>query len=200
MKTRMKRWCAMLSFLIVAAWAPPVNPLGLSDQERRSLERGDVVVLDVLPPGGTTSVVQGGTALSVVHASPEGVWRVLVDYSRHSGLYPRVTSAEVLQSDPGHALVRYVVGVGPFTFGFHVDNYPDAARRRLQFQLASGRSNQLFRQNWGYWQIDSHPDGTMLTYAMAAQTVLPTFLTRGAERDGLVDTIKAVRDRAERGV
>ncbi len=39
----------------------------------------------------------------------------------------------------------------------------------------------------------------MLTYAMAAQTVLPPFLTRGAEREGLVDTIKAVRDRAERG-
>jgi len=195
----MMRWCAMLSLLIVAAWALPVNPLGLSDQERRSLERGDVIVLDVLPPGGQASVVQGGTALSVVHASPEEVWRVLVDYPRHSGLYPRVTSAEVLQSDSRHALVRYVVGVGPLTFGFHVDNYPDVFRRRLEWQLASGRSNQLFRESWGYWQIDPHPDGTMLTYAMAAQTVLPAFLTRGAERDGLVDTIKAVRDRAQRG-
>lgn len=75
-----------------------------------------------------------------------------------------------------------------------------AATRRLQWQLASGRSNQLFRQSWGYWQIEPHRDGALLTYAMAAQTVLPAFLTRGAEREGLVDTIKAVRDRAEHGL
>lgn len=195
----MKRWYAILALLIVTAWAPAANSLVLSDGERRSLERGDVVFLDVLPPGRAPAAVQGGTAVSMVHASPDEVWQVLVDYPRHSGLYPRVTSAEVLESDPEHALVRYVVGVGPFAFGFHVDNYPDAAHRRLQWQLASGRSNQLFRQSWGYWEIEPHRDGALLTYAMAAQTVLPAFLTRGAEREGLVDTIKAVRDRAEHG-
>ncbi len=189
----------LVSLLIVTGWPPDVNSLGLSDDARRTLDRGEVVVLDVLPPGGKARAAQGGTALSLVHASPADVWRVLVDYPRHSGLYPRVTSTEVLESDPGHALVRYVVGVGPFTFGFHVDNYLDAGKRRLEWQLATGRSNQLFRRSWGYWQIDPHRDGAMLTYAMAAQTVLPAFLTRGAERDGLVDTIKAVRDRAERG-
>jgi hypothetical protein len=190
----------LLSLLIVTGWAPSVNSLGLSDGDRRTLDRGDVVVLDILPPGRPiVSAAQGGTALSLVHASPGDVWRLLVDYPRHSGLYPRVTSAEVLASDPGHALVRYVVGVGPFTFGFHVDNYPDAAKRRLEWQLAAGRSNQLFRQSWGYWQIDPYRDGAILTYAMAAETVLPAFLTRGAERDSLVDTVKAVRERAERG-
>jgi ribosome-associated toxin RatA of RatAB toxin-antitoxin module len=198
----MKLWypiLALLTVTIVTAWAPAVNSLALSDAERKSLERGDVVVLDLLPPGGKPAAAQGGTAVSMVHASPDEVWQVLVDYPRHSGLYPRLTSAEVLESDPAHALVRYVVGVGPFTFGFHVNNYPDAGHRRLAWQLASGRSNQLFRQSWGYWQIEAHGDGAVLTYAMAAQTTLPAFLTRGAERESLVDTIKAVRDRAERG-
>ncbi len=196
----MTRWLVVLALLpIVTAWAPPANSLVLSDGQRRRLDRGDVVLLDVLPPGRAPGSVQGGTAVSMVHASPDQVWQVLVDYRQHRGLYPRVTSAEVLESDPDHALVRYVVGVGPFTFGFHVDNYPDPAHRRLQWQLAPGRSNQLFRENWGYWQIEPEPDGVLLTYSMAAQTVLPGFLTRGAERRGLVETIRAVRDRAERG-
>jgi hypothetical protein len=39
----------------------------------------------------------------------------------------------------------------------------------------------------------------LLTYAMAARTVLPGFLTRGVERGGLVETLKAVRQRAEHG-
>lgn len=33
---------------------------------------------------------------------------------------------------------------------------------------------------------------------MGADIALPAFLTRGAERDGLVATLKAVRERAER--
>ncbi len=67
------------------------------------------------------------------------------------------------------------------------------------WHLAHERQNELFRDKWGYWQVEPHRDGTMLTYAMATRTVLPAFLTRGAERNGLIETLKAVRKRAERG-
>ncbi len=195
----MTRALTLAALLILAVWTPAVNSLGLSDAERRRLEDGEVVVLEILPPGRDGRMAQGGTALSLVNAPPETVWQLLTDYPGHVGLYPRVTTAEVLESDASHAMVRYVVGVGLFSFGFHVDNYPDPVRRRLAWRLAPGRSNGLFRENWGYWQVEPHGDGTMLTYAIAARTVLPAFLTRGAERDGLVDTIKAVRARAEAG-
>jgi ribosome-associated toxin RatA of RatAB toxin-antitoxin module len=187
--------------LIVAAFATAAlaaPPAGLSDEQRRRLVAGEVILLDTLPPGAGKSS-QGGTVLAVVHASAETVWSVLVDYVRHSGLYPRVVAAEVLEADAQHALVRYVVGVGPFSFGFHVNNYPDAARRRLVWSLAENRSNDLFRESSGYWQVDGGSGTALLTYAMAARTILPAFVTRGAERDGLVETVKAVRKRAEDG-
>ncbi|OGK82780.1 MAG: hypothetical protein A2X52_06440 [Candidatus Rokubacteria bacterium GWC2_70_16] len=193
----MKRSLPIAALLILAAWTPSVSSLGLSDDQRRRLEGGEVVVLDILPPGRQAAAAQGGTAFSLVNAPPEAVWQLVTDYPRHVGLYPKVTTAEVLDAAGDHTLVRYVVGVGPFSFRFHVDNYPDAGRRRLAWQLAAGRSNGLFRENWGYWQVEPHGEGTMLTYSIAARTVLPAFLTRGAEREGLVDTIKAVRDRAE---
>jgi hypothetical protein len=155
-----------------------------------------VLVLDVLPPGAARGS-QGGTAVGLVHASPDVVWHVLVDYPRHSGLYPRVMKAEILESDMDRSLVRYIVGVGPFSFGFHVNTYADAARRRIVWRLERERPNDLFRESSGYWQIDGGADAVVLTYAMAARTVLPSFLTRGAERDGLVETVKAVRRRAE---
>jgi hypothetical protein len=90
-----------------------------------------------------------------------------------------------------------VVGVGPFSFGFHVNNWEDPRHRRLVWRLAHDRPNDLFRESWGYWQVDPDRHGARVTYAMAARTVLPAFLTRGAERDGLVETLKAVRARAE---
>lgn len=156
-----------------------------------------MVFVDRLPDGGRGQTGQGGTAMAVVHAAPDAVWQVLTDYPHHRGLYPRVVSAEVLESRPGRAVVRYVIGVGPFSFGFHVENHPDGARRRLDWRLDHGRSNDLFRESWGYWQVEPYGPDAVVTYAMAARTVLPAFLTRGSERDGLIETLMAVRDRAE---
>jgi hypothetical protein len=45
--------------------------------------------------------------------------------------------------------------------------------------------------------IHSHGCDVLLIYAMAARTMLPSFVTRSAERDGLVETPKALRERAE---
>ncbi len=191
--------CLLSSSPILASVTPSITPLALSADQQRRLANGDVIVLDVLPPGAAKGS-QGGTGVALVKASPEAVWRVLVDYARHSGLYPRVVKAEVLARDPERALVHYVVGVGPFSFGFHVNNYPDAAHRHLDWRLEHERPNDLFKESSGYWQIDAdsaQPDHVVLTYAMAARTVLPAFLTRGAERDGLVETLRAVRKRVE---
>lgn len=187
----------LLALLIVAMPVPGAQAVELSTDQQRRLEIGEVVVMDVLPPGGPAKASQGGTVLALVHASPAAVWQVLTDYARHRGLYPRVVDARVLEADGEHALVRYVLGIGPFSFGFHVDNYADEARRRIEWRLAHERPNDLFRESWGYWQLDPRPSGVVVTYAMAARTVLPAFLTRGAERDGLVETVKAVRERAE---
>jgi len=192
------KYCALfLALLIVAMPVPAARAVQLSSDQERRLEGGEVIVIDVLPPGGTAEASQGGTVLSVMHASADTVWHVLVDYGRHAGLYPRVMRAQILEADAEHALVHYVLGIGPFSFGFHVNNYPDEARRRIVWRLAHERPNDLFHDSWGYWQIDPRPHGVLVTYAMAARTMLPAFLTRGAERDGLVETVKAVRERAE---
>jgi len=184
----------LLIFLCPAV--APATP-ELSAEQRQRLGEHEIVLLDILPPGGQAGVGQGGTAVALVRANAADIWRVLVDYAGHSGLYPRVVDATVLEAGADHALVRYVVGVGPFSFAFYVDNFADRARGRLAWQLARGRRNDLFRDSWGYWEVQPVADGALLTYAMAARTMLPTFLTRGAERDGLVQTLQAVRNRAE---
>ncbi len=191
----MARRSLLVALLIVAVWTGPANSFGLAPEQIKRLDRGEVVVLDVVPPGGESG--QGGTAMAVTHASPAAMWRVLVNYPRHRGLYPRVVEARILETDAEHALVRYVVEVGPFSFGFHVTNHADLARWRLDWRLDRARANDLFRDTWGYWQIEPHGEGAIVTYAMGARTVLPAFLTRGSEREGLVETIRAVRERAE---
>ena len=182
--------------LVRGGWSAP-SP-NLSDDQRRRLAAGEVIVFDALPPKAGKST-QGGTALAIVRAPPERVWRIVIDYPGHTRYYPRVTGVEVLEADEQHSLVRYTVGIGPFSFRFHMNKYADPIRRRIEWRLAEGRANSLFRENVGYWQLDEAADGTLVTYALAVRTILPAFATSGSERDSLVDTIRALRKLAEEG-
>jgi len=181
-----------VAFGLATAALGGAAPPDLSADQRQRLSAGEVVVLDTLPAGASKSA-GGGTAVGLVRAAPERVWPVLVDYRGHPRYYPRVVSAEVVEADSQHALVRYEVGVGPLSFGFHMVKYPDPVRRRIEWHLDASRPNNFFRENTGYWQVDPAEGGSLVTYAIAVRTILPGFVTLGAERDSLVDTIQRLR-------
>jgi len=75
--------------------------------------------------------------------------------------------------------------------------YPDPARRRIDWHLDPGHANNFFRENTGYWQVDPAAGGSRVTYAIAVRTILPGFVTFGAERRSLVDTIERLRKLVE---
>ena len=176
------------------ALAPAMLAGGNSDDLRRRLAAREVVVIDAMPPGASPTAL-GGTAVALMRAPPGQVWRVIVDYPGHPRYYPRVTSAEVVEIDGLHAIVHYRIAVGPFSFGVDMNKVPDHRRRRVEWRLAEGRSHGLFLENSGYWQVDpgETADASIVTYAIAVRTMLPGFVTRGAERASLVDTVSALR-------
>ena len=189
----------LLLILIAAALllgSTAVPPVDLSADQRQRLAAGEIVVLDALPPGAGKDA-RGATGVAIVRAPPAQVWGVLTDYPGHVRYYPRVVAVEVLQADERHALVRYVIAVGPTTVGFHMDKYPDPVHRRIEWRLAEGRSNSMFRENTGYWQVAEASGNTLVTYAIAVRTIFPGFFTAGSERQSIVDTITALRKLVE---
>jgi ribosome-associated toxin RatA of RatAB toxin-antitoxin module len=176
--------------------AAPASLRELSEDDRKRLKAGDVLVADTLPRGASESA-RGGTALGLVRASPEQVWHVLIDYPGHPRYYPRVVAAEVVGRSERGVLVRYEVGLGLFSFGFHMEKFPDERRRRIDWHLAEGYSHGLFRENSGYWQVDAADADSLVTYALAVRTLLPGFITRSAERESLTETVIALRKLVE---
>jgi len=170
--------------------------LGLSADQQSRLAAGEVVVLNTLPPGASASA-HGGTAVALMRVSPDRVWPVLVDYRGHPRYYPRVISAELVEADTQHALVRYEVAVGPFSFAFHMIKYPDPVRRRIEWHLDTTHRNNFFTENTGYWLVVPAEGGSLVTYAIAVRTILPGFITLGAERRSLVETITKLRKLVE---
>jgi ribosome-associated toxin RatA of RatAB toxin-antitoxin module len=184
-----------VSFLAAASAAPTSST---SDDVRRRLTAGEVVVTDELPPGAS-STAHGGTAVAILRATPEQVWRVIVDYAGHPRYYPRVTAADVVEQDERRAIVHYRVTVGPFSFSFYMEKRPDPRRRRVEWHLAEGRPHGLFRENSGYWQISPTDDGnaSLVTYAIAVRTMLPAFVTAAGESSSLSETMNALRKLVE---
>jgi ribosome-associated toxin RatA of RatAB toxin-antitoxin module len=180
----------------LVAVASPASLRDLPQDQRSRLNAGEVIVSATLPPRATASA-RGGTAMAIVRASPEQVWQVLVDYPGHARYYPRVVAAEMVQRDARRVLVRYEVGIGPFSFAFHMHKFPDARRRRIDWHLAEGHGHGLFRENSGYWQIDEADAVSLVTYAIAVRTLLPNFIARGAEQDSLIETVTAMRKLVE---
>ena len=186
---------AVLAGGLVSATAPA--SLGaLSEEQRTRLRAGDVLVSDTLPPGASESA-RGGTALALMRATPDQVWRVITDYPGHPRYYPRVVATEVVERDARRVVVRYQAGIGPFSFTFHMDKFPDERRRRIDWHLAEGRSHAFFRENSGYWQVDPAESDSLVTYAIAVRTTLPAFLTQNSERASLTDTVVALRKLVE---
>jgi ribosome-associated toxin RatA of RatAB toxin-antitoxin module len=193
--------CALVALAVVVGGLlaeTSAAPPALSDDERRRLAAGEVVVQDAMPPGASDAA-RGGTAFAIVHASPDQVWRVLVDYPGHRRYYPRVVASEVMKTDTQRVLVRYQVAVGPFSFNFYMDKFPDPLRRRIEWHLADGLGHGMFRENSGYWQVDESGRASLVTYAIAVRMLLPAFVTLGAERASLTETITAMRKLVEEG-
>jgi len=190
-----------VALVVLAGWLVAVAtaaPAAETSEDLRRLAAGEVIVTDALPPGASKEA-RGGTAVALLRASPEQVWRVIVDYRGHPRYYPRVTAADVVEKDERHVIVRYRIAVGPFSLGFYMEKYPDPLRRRVEWQLAAGRAHGLFRENSGYWQIDPTDagDASLVTYAIAVRTVLPAFVVAGGESASLTETVTALRKLVE---
>jgi ribosome-associated toxin RatA of RatAB toxin-antitoxin module len=191
----------LVALVVLAGWlvaAATTAPAAATSEDARRLAAGEVIVTDALPPGASREA-RGGTAVALLRASPEQVWRVIVDYRGHPRYYPRVTAADVVEMDERHVIVRYRIAVGPFSFGFYMEKYPDPLRRRVEWTLAAGRPHGLFRENSGYWQIDPTDagDASLVTYAIAVRTVLPALVVAGSERASLTETVTALRKLVE---
>jgi len=200
--TRIVIGLALLGILVGPAEAPAETP-GLSPGDLSRLSRGEILYREQLPTAEDAPAGNGGTAVAVLKADPEEVWRILMDFDHYAGLFPRLKGSEVVHRNGERALVRFHVAVGFFNFRFFVAHMVSQEGRELRWRLDRSRENDLFRDTWGYWRLDPLPDGRVLvTYAMGSQTVLPAFMTRGSEQESVVKTVAALKARVEqsRGV
>ena len=151
----------------------------LTAEQQQRLADGEIIVLDTRPPAPARA---RAVARRRHRAGPWSRLGVLTDYPRHPRYYPKVVDAAVLEVSGARVIVRYTVRIGIFTFRFHM--------RKVSDPLAGGSNGAWMRtgprpvrENSGYWLVEAHPGGSLVTYAIAVRSYVPAFLTAG-ERAG----------------
>ena len=73
----------LLALILLFSLPRPVSAdLMLSSADERLLRQGRILFKSDIPAGGTESPAMGGTALALLHADTETVWRTLVKIGR----------------------------------------------------------------------------------------------------------------------
>ena len=171
-----------------------------SEEERQRLARGDVVYRVGAAPrdGATIPGARGAIAFVRVPTGPEAVWAILMAPRRYPEIFPGLRAVEVLEESASTWLLRSEGKVGPFEFRYHTRYQIRSEARSLVWRLDPGLDNDVFDDNWGWWQLAPEGGATLVVYAIGSIPSSWQPLASYFERRGIVRALGALRDAAIR--
>jgi hypothetical protein len=193
---------AALAIVLGLARGPAIGAPApaLSPDEVKRLAAGEVVYRDGSPPRDGTPVAGARGAVSFVRVptGPEPVWAILTEPRRYPEIFRGLRVVEMVEESADGWVVRNEGKFGPFAFRYHMRYRLQPADRILAWRLDKTRENDLWEDNWGWWQLVPEEGATLVVYAMGS---IPTGwqpLAGYFERRGTISALAGLRDAAVR--
>jgi carbon monoxide dehydrogenase subunit G len=166
--------------------------------ERQRLARGDVVFREGAAPrdGVPVAGARGGVAFVRIPTAPDAIWAILTQPKRYPEIFPGLRSVEVLESTDSTWLLRTEGKVGPFSFSYHTRYRLAPEERTLTWRLDPSRENDVFDDNWGWWQLVPEDRATLVVYAIGSVPSSWQPLASFFERRGITQALAALRESA----
>jgi hypothetical protein len=187
---------AVLALAVSAGAADPAP----TPRERQRLAQGEVVFRAGAAPrdGTTVDGARGGVAFVRVPTGPEPVWAILVAPRRYPEIFTAIREVELLEDGPAAWLIRTDGKFGPFTFHYYTRYRVQPESRIISWRLDPTRENDVFEDNWGWWQLAAEPGATLVTYAFGSIPSGWQPMAAFFERRGIVQALEALREAAAR--
>ena len=188
----------LLGLQLGAATGAP--PPALSADERQRLARGEVVYRDGAPPrdGVPVSGARGAISFVRVPTDPEPLWAILTDPRHYPQIFPALKTVEMIEESADGWIIRNEGKFGPFTFNYHMRYQLQSADRILAWRLDKTRENDVWEDNWGWWQLVPEEGATLVVYAMGSIPSGWQPLAGYFERRGTIQALAGLRDAAVR--
>jgi hypothetical protein len=111
--------------------------------------------------------LMGGASWQLIDASPEAVFRALLDTGKYTRMLPAVTSSQLVKQEPGSRVVRIEHKRGPIGLSYDVRArfYPE--RKDVTFSLEDAPGGAP-RAAWGFFSVRPYGQYTLLAYGVMA--------------------------------
>lgn len=148
------------------AWAGLAS--GLTQNEQRALDAGELVVREATRSEGSLDLV-GGTSYQLIDAKPDVLWKALLDTPRYPRMMPRVLEAKLVSQDDDERTVYLRQGAaGILEKRYYLTLDVDEERRDIAFALDRRRPHNV-EAAWGFCSLRPYRDGrVLLTYGVMA--------------------------------
>ncbi len=139
----------------------------------------------------------GGSARMqiLVHASPRAIWDVIISCDLAFVFVEGLQKCEVLEEQPGRALVHQVVKPGwPMSSLDYVFESRREPYHRIEFELVRGNLKAMD----GSWNFSEQGDATLVDYEVHVQPGIPVprFLVRHNLKGSMPDLLACIRSLA----
>lgn len=188
-------WLLLLLALVPAALqAQSVARAPFSGREREELSAGKLVSRPSRERRGDLRLI-GGASWQVVRATPDALFRALLDTDHYPRMFPGLSRAELVSSHETLRRVRFEHKKGPLGVSYRLALQIDAQRRDITFKLNDPLDSSL-RAAWGFLSVREFGVGkTLLSYGVMADPGdgLVVGLVRGVIHDWLLKVPQTVR-------
>lgn len=135
---------------------------------------------------------------TVVHARPEAVWQILVDYANAPRVFPMLKKCQVLEERGSTKVVKHrITPSGPAGTYEYVVEIKESAPHTMEWHRVSGD----FKEVDGYWRLEPMDSGhsTLVTYSSYVNggMFMPQMLIKRQFRSDAPQIMAALRQQAE---
>ena len=127
------------------------TPSALTAAEKAQLEKGEPVRKQVKHATGGR-----GIAIMDVNASPDKVWKVILDYSGYPNWIENLESTSVYAQGAGHHKVQFNLSVAMMDITYYIDHHHQPDKGYLTWHLDYTRESDI-DDSTGYWLVYPTP-------------------------------------------
>lgn len=114
--------------------------------------------------------LMGGSSWQLIDASPEVVWRALLDTPHYPRMMPQVIEARLVRTEGDQRTVFMRQGsAGLLEATYYLNVKVDAARHGLTFSVDERMPHDVLEAVWGFYSVHPYGQGkTVLAYGVMA--------------------------------
>ena len=193
---KMSIFLTTLLFLILNCPGVKAGPLAFKDNKGKIVNQGQDYVIRMFDTPG--SAIKTAEALFTVKASPDAIYKVVIDYGHYSEFMPNIVKSSILEKSDSTAKGRFKLKIALFSVEYTLSFKSDISH--LPYSVTWNFIQGDIKDTTGSWLIDKEGKGTSVVHYTVHTDpgrYVPGWIANKLSSESIHNLITAIRKRTE---